>query len=100
VRADTVTPTLTPERLVFAPELAALDSLDHALHVALLVLIAAHPSLIDPDRPLGRGCVTKTHLLAHRILCRARNLPDLLRDYREAVDREIEDSLPNADDPF
>ena len=78
----TPAPPTVPE-LVFAPELAAIVLLKHALHVAAQALLAEHPTLIDDfARARDDGPVVA---LAHTISRRAAALEDTLRRYRRAV---------------
>jgi len=76
---------LTPVDLLSAPELAALDLLHHAMHVAGLALIAQYPHLLGDEYGLVRHDGDAVAELAERLLRRARALDDIIGRYRRAV---------------
>ena len=82
--ADTPAPAPpTVPDLMFAPELAAIIVLEHALAVASDALVAEHPTLIDDFHTrCEQGLIVS---LAHRICRREAALRELLRRYRRAV---------------
>jgi hypothetical protein len=83
--------------LVSAPELAALDLLTHAVHVAGLALIAQYPHLLGDEQGRVRHEGDPVAELAERLLHRARNLDDVIGRYREAIanaHRPADDDLP------
>jgi hypothetical protein len=90
------TADLTLVDLLNAPELAILDALDHAVHVARVALIAQHPLLLGDasgrvcteDDPIARG--------AAEIIDRALDLSGALRRYR----RRIANASTLRDDDF
>jgi hypothetical protein len=89
---------LTLVDLLNAPELAMLDVLDHAVHVARVALIAQHPHLLGDeferlgtDRdPIAQG--------AAEIIDRALGLSFALRRYRRAITNAS--TLHDDDFPF
>ena len=88
---------LCPADLVAAPELASLALVEHALHTALLALVAAHPTLqdlADPDEPLSLR-------LARRFVGATTTLHRVLARYRAAVYDALRPTLRLPDDlPF
>lgn len=84
--------------LVAAPELAALDLLHHAMHVAGLALIAQYPHLLGDEYGRVRHDGDVVAELAERLLHRAHDLDHVIAAYREA----IANAHPPADDdlPF
>jgi len=78
-------PPLTPIDLLGAPELATLDLLGHALHVAGLALLAQYPHLLGDEYGRIRHDGDIVAQLAEQLLRRARALDDVLRRYRQAV---------------
>lgn len=91
------TTTLTPVDLLAAPELAALDLLRHAIHVAGLALVAQYPHLLGDEYGRVRHDGDAVAELAERLLRRARALDDILGRYRTAVangNRPGNDDLP------
>jgi len=81
---------LTPLALEDAPELAALELLEHALHVAGLALLARHAHLRDPDAPpwIARTGPRSAEAAASAYFERAHHLAVVLRRYRAAVAAE------------
>jgi hypothetical protein len=93
-----VTP-LTPVDLLAAPELAAIDLLDHAVHVAGLALLAQYPHLLGDEYgrvPHDGDAVAE---LAERLLRRARALDRVIARYRRAV-ANAQRADSNDDLPF
>jgi hypothetical protein len=84
--------------LLNAPELAPLDLLDHAVHVARVALIAQHPHLLGDESgrlhtdgdPIVQG--------AAEIIDRALGLSFALRRYRRAITNAS--TLHDDDFPF
>lgn len=73
--------TLCPADLIAAPELASLAIVEHALHSALIALVAAHPTLVDLadlDEPSSLR-------LARRLIAATAALERVLDRYRAAV---------------
>ncbi len=90
----------TPVDYIVAPELAALTIVDHAIDVAILGLIAAHPSLVDEAAPYWvRDGDSRPIRLGRALRSRAAKLQRQLRQYRDAVLAEAED-LYDQDLPF
>jgi hypothetical protein len=81
-----------------APELAVLDVLDHALHVARAALIAQHPHLLGNES--GRPCTDGDPIAqrAAETLDRAFHLSVALRRYRRAIANAS--TLRDDDFPF
>ncbi len=91
-------PPVTPVDLLSAPELAALDLLHHAMHVAGLALIAQYPHLLGDEYGRARHDGDAVAELAERLLRRARALDDIIGRYRRAVAKA---NQPGNDDvPF
>lgn len=94
---------LTPRVLAQAPELGVLAMLEEAMHLALLTLIAEHPSLENGDHWLDGGpdAVAITLRLATRIVDRLQKMERLLGRYRDAVqDGLATQAMPDDDIPF
>lgn len=90
---------ITPEDLISAPELAALDLLSHAMHVAGLALLAQHPHLLGDEHGLVQHHGDPVAELAERLLHRARALDDVIARYREAI-ANAHSAAVNDDLPF
>jgi len=91
-------PALTLVDLLNAPELALLDVLDHALHVARVAIIAQHPHLLGDES--GRVCTDGDPIAqgAAEIIDRAFDLAIALRRYRRAIANAS--TLRDDDFPF
>ena len=76
---------LTPNILLAAPELAALEMLGHAVHVVGLALIAQYPNLLGDEYGLVRHDGDAVSELAEKLLRRAHALDDVIGRYRRAV---------------
>jgi hypothetical protein len=76
---------LSPVDLLGAPELAALDLLRHAVHVAGLALIAQYPHLLGDQYGRVRHDGDAAAHLAERLLRRAHALDEIIARYRRAV---------------
>ncbi|MGH7440638.1 MAG: hypothetical protein ACRENE_33520 [Polyangiaceae bacterium] len=84
--------------LLNAPELAVLDVLDHALHVARVALIAQHPHLLGDE--CGRVCHDGDRIArrAAELIDRALDLSGAVRRYRRAITNAT--ALRDDDFPF
>jgi hypothetical protein len=89
---------LTLVELLNAPELAVLETLDHAVHVAKVALIAQHPHLLGDES--GRVCANGDPIAqgAAEIIDRAFDLSVALRRYRRALANAS--TLHDDDFPF
>ncbi len=90
---------ITPVDLISAPELAALDLLTHAVHVAGLALLAQYPHLLGDEHGLVRHHGDPVAELAERLLHRAHALDDVIARYREAI-ANAHPHAANDDLPF
>jgi hypothetical protein len=89
---------LTLTDVLNAPELALLDVLAHAAHIANVALIAQHPHLLGDEH--GRVCLDGD-LMAQRaaeIIDRAFDLSGAVRRYRQAIANVT--TLRDDDFPF
>lgn len=73
----------SPHDLLDNPELAALDLLDRAAHVAMHALLAAHPILMTEDAPDDRD---EAAIRAVRILAFIATLADDIESYRTGLE--------------
>lgn len=73
----------SPHDLLDNPELAALDILDRAAHVAMHALLAAHPVLMTEESPDDRDEAANR---AVRILAFVAALTDDIECYRSGLD--------------
>jgi hypothetical protein len=94
-RGDT---PLTLMDVLNAPELAVLDVLGHAVHVANAVLIAQHPHLLDDERQRGCHDGDRIAQYAAEVIDCAFALSRAVRRYRAAIANES--TLRDDDFPF
>jgi hypothetical protein len=88
----------TPDELVTTPELGLMAAFEASLELTVRALIAAHPELDDPERPLWCVELGPTCCLAKRFVPLALELADIIFAYRRAALDEarhlVDDDLP------
>jgi hypothetical protein len=84
--------------LLNAPELATLDVLEHAVHVARVALIAQHPHLLGDESGRTGADGDPIAQRAAEIIDRALGLSVALRRYRRALAKAS--TLHDDDFPF
>ncbi|MGO9837405.1 MAG: hypothetical protein ACLP1X_24705 [Polyangiaceae bacterium] len=84
--------------LLNAPELAVLELLDHAVHVARLALVAQHPHLLGDEHGRPGSDADPIAQRAAEILDCAFALARAVRGYRRAIDHSA--TLRDDDFPF
>jgi hypothetical protein len=77
----------TPEQLAETPELAALEILDCAAHVAYHALLAASPELMEHDFLLEHGSITPRLCLGAAVLSALDTLTIAVERYRVHLDQ-------------
>jgi hypothetical protein len=80
-------PRATPEQLAEAPELAALEILDCAAHVAYRALLATSPELLDHDFLLEHANITPQLCLGAAVLSALDTLTVAVERYRVHLDQ-------------
>lgn len=93
------TPALGLGELIAAPELAALDLLDHALRVATLAVLAQHPHLLGDEYGRVAHDGDPVAATAERWVLAMAKLRPILEHYRRAVVDACHDR-GNDDLPF
>lgn len=84
-RRSAARPALGLEDLIAAPELAALELLDHALHLAVLAVVAQYPHLLGDESGHVRHHGDSLAAMAERLLNATAALRPVLERYRVAV---------------
>jgi len=87
----------TPEQLAEAPELAALEILDCAAHVATRALLATSPELLDHDFLLEHASITPRLCLGAAVLSALDTLTVAVERYRVHLDQLASLRLRNTD---
>jgi hypothetical protein len=77
----------TPDEIDEAPELALLALLDTHLELLLRALVAAHPALIDRNRPSWRRDTSPAYRAAETLAARSARLLRAVAVYRRAIAR-------------
>ena len=89
---------LTLVDVLNAPELAVLDVLDHAAHLANAALVAQHPHLLADQRERGRHDGDRIAQVAADVIDCAFALSRAVRRYRAAIANAS--ALRDDDFPF
>lgn len=85
LRRSPARPALGLEDLIAAPELAALELLDHALHIAVLALVAQYPHLLGDESGQVRHHGDPLAAIAECLLDATAMLRPILERYRLAL---------------
>lgn len=90
----------TPEQIAEFPELAPLHALLHASQLALRSIVAAHPDLDGAQVPYWAIEPSETRRAALRLVTAASQLDRQIKQYLEALHRELSTDPLDMDPPF
>jgi hypothetical protein len=80
---------LSPQQLQYAPQLAALATLDVATEIAVLALaVASHPAMTDDERPYWLEQPPRSYRIAKNIVALADRLHNAILTYQNQIAHE------------